>query len=129
MNWKSTAIVLIIFVSGLAVGGSGAALLFDRFIHRPPVPGPPSPERAANRLARHLELNTEQEVRVGEVFRKHAPQVRAVHAKVKDEMDAILDATVKDIRPILNEKQAAKLDLFVQQMKSMGPPFPGPGDP
>lgn len=128
-NAKGWAVLAVIFLSGLVLGLSSATVWFTQGPRHAPRPaGPPRLETAVDHLARVVGLDEEQKATALAAFRKHEPEVRDTLRNQREAMDAVLDATLADLRPSLTREQNARLDAFVARIKQ-GPGPGGPGGP
>lgn len=98
---KATGLLIAVFVSGVAVGGAGAALA-DR---TEPEPAPrPS---YAERLEDELGLTPDQRVFVEEAMKRYTRRVHDIEVSVRSIHDSIGRGTREEIMGILDERQQA----------------------
>ena len=61
-------------------------------------------------VTKELELTPQQEAQVKPVLDAARPQLRAIHEEAMQKSQAIIEASIAQIRPVLTPEQQAKLD-------------------
>lgn len=98
---KATGLLFAVFVSGIAVGGAGAALA-----DRTEPPPPPRPTYA-ERLEEELGLTPEQRAFVEEAMTRYTRAVHDIEISIRPIHDSIGRGTREEIMGILDEHQQA----------------------
>jgi len=142
-RWIALAVLLSLFLSGVAVGGVGVLLIRDPSpSHRsfpPPAVGarggsPVSPRafvsgEVVDRLTDELELNSDQRDSVDAIFRRHRAVTRDQLSAVYPRLRASVDSATAQIRRVLTPEQQARFDeMSIPAGGPRGPRF-DPGGP
>ena len=113
---KAFAIGLLVavFVVGIAMGAAGAHW---SFAHRAPPPrgGGPRGGGVAERLARDLQLTVAQRDSVSAVLRRYDPQMGAIFASVRPQLDSLRGQLRADIRAQLTPQQQVSYDSLMER--------------
>ncbi len=117
-RWRSLLLALLIFVSGLIVGG-GLTLIRVRHgalwaIHHPEE----APPRIAAHLRWKLGLSDEQTEQVEQIVRKRQQALQAIRREVQPRVTAELDRVEAEISGMLNDAQRAKWHKLFTQLRS-----------
>jgi len=110
---KAFAIGLLIAVSvaGIALGSAGTHWLAQsRMAAQRTARGGP-----ADRLARELQLTTVQRDSVAAILRRYDPQMRAIFATVRPQMDSLRQRLREDIRAQLTAEQQATYERLMER--------------
>src|SRR5512142_148743 len=109
---KAFAIGLLVavFAAGIALGAAGSHW---NLAHRG---GPPHPNRSfADRLAQQLQLDSAQRDSVAGILRRYDPQMRAIFASVRPQMDSLRERLRADIRAQLTPAQQAAYQQIIDR--------------
>ena len=113
---KAFAIGLLVavFVAGLALGVAG-----DRWMAQRAMAARRDARGGyADRLARDLRLSTVQRDSVAAVLRRYDPQMRALFASVRPQMDSLRAHLRGDIRTQLTTQQAVAYDSLTERERA-----------
>lgn len=108
---KAFAIGLLVavLVAGIALGAAGSHWASA---HR----GPPRPNRSyADRLAQQLTLDSAQRDSVAGILRRYDPQMRAIFASVRPQMDSLRERLRAEIRAQLTPAQQATYQQIIDR--------------
>lgn len=119
----SIAVVLIVVVFGAGFAGGYFWPKRTSPTVTPPDgpdrPDPPTRRPHRGRMLRHmvdrLGLDEKQITSVQSILRTYKPQLRALHAKIRPEVDAIRAKMQGEIRKVLTDKQRSEFDRMVQE--------------
>jgi len=98
----AVGLLVAVFVAGLALGVAGDHWFFT---HRPPPPRRDTRLGYVERLARDLQLTDVQRDSVSAIIRRYDPQMRAIFASVRPQMDSLRGQLANDIRAQLTPEQ------------------------
>ena len=70
-------------------------------------------------LTKQLDLTSEQQTKVQPIFDAAKPQLEAIHQEAMQKAKAVMDSTLSQIRPLLNEDQQKKLDAIQKAHQDM----------
>jgi hypothetical protein len=97
-------LAVIIFVSGLIVGGGGLLALLVHVSRHQDEP----PAVVAARLKRQLGLNVEQTAQVQEILRTRQEALHKIRDEVQPRFREEIDLLEKQVDGVLNDRQKAK---------------------
>ena len=144
-RWVALAVLVSLFLSGVAVGGVGVLLLRagpspDRSFRPPALPGSgPSagprvsapafvPGTVVDRLAEELELSPSQRDSVETILRRQRTVAQAELADVYPRLRASVDSAAAQIRRVLEPEQQVRFDeMDIPAGRPPGPPFDSGG--
>jgi hypothetical protein len=134
---KMIAGVLLVFLTGAALGGLGTRIYMERRIRGLVHEGPPAKlvPRFMDRLMRELELPPERHAEVEAIARELQTELIALRGKYRPELETILREHLDRIREKLTPEEQARMDEFRERRKwrrerRFGPPGKhGPGAP
>ncbi len=109
---KAFAIGLLIavLVAGVALGAAGSHWAFA---HRQ---GPPHANRSfADRLAQQLQLDSAQRDSVAGILRRYDPQMRAIFASVRPQLDSLRERLRSEIRSQLTPAQQTAYQQLIDR--------------
>lgn len=127
-NWRMWAGVLAVFACGLAVGGVGGSLwerhtAMERF-EKLRGGGPALADMTMDRLRRELELSQEQVAKITPMVNKSFEMVHQMIQDTRPKLDAVLQQTIEQIKPLLNAEQLRRLERGGQWQMLRPPPPP-----
>ncbi len=111
----------------LAVAAAGAIAL-GGFVVVQAQPGPGGPCAAGpghghafglKGITNKLNLTADQQAKVQPILDAAKPQIAAIHQEAMQKMQSVMDNTLTQIRPILNEDQQKKLDAIQKAHQDM----------
>ncbi|GAB7023594.1 hypothetical protein [Salidesulfovibrio brasiliensis] len=130
-RWKRWFAIVLIFVSGIAVGAASAPL----FLGPPRPPFPPTPESVqehiTSRLTRELDLDEAQQKTVSELVHRSLIKGQAIRMEVEPRFRSLIEDTHLSIRAVLDPDQQQRLDAFHERLEErrrgfLMPPPPPP---
>jgi Spy/CpxP family protein refolding chaperone len=115
---EAAALVFVVFLLGVLVGGLGGHLWGERvWGHQGPIhAGPPSREQIVSDLTHELQLTPDQQKQLGSIIDETRTQVRALYAPLDGQHDQIRLQGRSRIRAILTPEQQPKFDAFMQKI-------------
>lgn len=124
-RWLTWLLLLVIFVSGAAVGAAGALLVLRQqvlnAIHNPRQ----TASRVAQHISRKLDLDPEQSRRVAEIVNQRQQALQAIRREVQPRVEGELSQLEKQIAEVLNEKQKEKWHATCDSYRRLWlPPVP-----
>ena len=126
-RWVSIVLALLVFVSGLAIGGA-VTLAFVIHQARYAIHHPEQmPKRLAARLAGRLSLTAAQESQVREVIAKHQAKILHLRREVQPRVEVELRGVRDDVAALLDPQQCNEWNgIFADLMKNWVPELPAP---
>src|SRR5881409_2532619 len=70
-------------------------------------------------LVNKLNLTSDQQAKVQPIIDQAKPQIVAIHQEAMQKMKAVMDSTLSQIRPLLNDDQQKKLDAIQKAHQDM----------
>ena len=122
----SILLALVIFISGVLVGGGLSFKLvtggFKRYFQDPAV----SAERITQRMKRQLDLTEEQAVQVRRIIFEQQNSFQSLRKQIRPQLDAQIEKTRRELAAVLTPEQARKWEKrFDRFMKFWLPPRNG----
>jgi hypothetical protein len=117
---KSILIVLLIFVSGVVVGGiMGIGATMHDLVNKTFRDGPPNVRRVLMQRAKHdLKLDEDQAHQFWEIFNETGQEMRDVLAPVLPQLESTLLRAEQRLRNVLRDSQKAPFDSFTKAAKT-----------
>jgi hypothetical protein len=66
-----------------------------------------------------LDLTSDQQTKVQPILDQAKPQIAAIHQEAMQKMKTVMDSSLSQIRPLLNEDQQKKLDAIQKAHQDM----------
>jgi hypothetical protein len=119
-RFKSVLIVLLIFVSGVVVGGiMGIGAAMHDFVNKTFRDGPPNVRRVLlQRAKQDLKLDDDQAHQFWEIFNDTGKELRDVLEPALPQIQSTLLRAELRLRNVLKENQRAPFDNFVKLAKA-----------
>ena len=70
-------------------------------------------------ITEKLDLTSDQQTKVQPILDQTKPQIAAIHQEAMQKMKTVMDSTLSQIRPLLNEDQQKKLDAIQKAHQDM----------
>ena len=70
-------------------------------------------------ITEKLDLTSDQQTKVQPILDQAKPQIAAIHQEAREKMKTVMDGTLSQIRPLLNEDQQKKLDAIQKAHQDM----------
>ena len=125
--WKHWLAALMIFGSGIVVGGAGTLGLIQRRIvqhhHKPPGH---ATKHMMKGLDRRLKLDEKQSGRIQVIVERHMLALREIRNEALPHVHAELEAAREAIAAELESDQAEKWRKSFSRLEQMLPPLPAP---
>lgn len=126
-RWLSWLLAVVIFVSGVVVGGGLAvALIHNRVLaalHHPEQ----APERITQRLRRTLSLSDEQTAQVQAILHKRQQTLQEIRRRVQPEVETQIDEVEREVADVLTPEQRERWHRLLEQLRATWlPPMPPP---
>jgi hypothetical protein len=123
---RMVAAGLVILVSGIAIG-AGVGLQAVRLRVIDTVSDPDSvPARLSFIMQRLLELSNEQREQLEHIFEAKRPEIDAVRARIRPEMDKLFDELKHEVAAILTPDQAAQWNTKFDEIREKWRPIVHP---
>ena len=121
-RWLVWVLMLVVFLSGMAVGGAGALLIARhqllRLIHHPELAMP----EVAHLLGHRLGLSPEQVRRVEEILLAREKRLEAIRREAQPQIDSEFNKLEQEVSGVLDPKQREVWQgLFERLRRTWGP--------
>lgn len=118
-NRKALALIVLVFVLGIALGAVGHSL-FDRRVlgaraQIEPQPRP-NPPRAVARLTNELNLTPDQQKQIGDILGDMQHRYDAVHDQINPQLYQIREQGRDQIRQVLTPEQRPKFEDYLKRV-------------
>lgn len=114
-RWQAGLILGLIFILGIATGWFSVGLVSSG-------PRPPGPQQLKGhlmaRMTQRLNLTDDQQKKIEPILAETAGQLQVLHQDELTRMSAIIEASRKQIAPLLTAEQQAEFDRMDQDRKS-----------
>ena len=70
-------------------------------------------------ITEKLDLTSDQQTKVQPILDQAKPQIAAIHQEAMQKMKTVMDSSLSQIRPLLNEDQQKKLDAIQKAHQDM----------
>lgn len=119
-NWKIVAGLLIVFISGLAVGVVGSLLYFKSNMIKILGGDYHLITRAIERrLDAKLDLNPQQQQAIHRIIQSAQQELIVLREKWRPQADQIVFQNVAKIKQVLDPKQITQLDIMISKFKRL----------
>ena len=102
------ALVIVLFLLGMALGASGTYLALERRMRAPNYPGRPTRAQVETQLTRTLDLTPQQKTQLGAILDQAHARFHALDEQVEPQYDSIRQDTRNQIRAILQSDQVKR---------------------
>ena len=118
VNRKAIALLLLVFVLGVALGAVGTRLVGARaFAARTnPRSAVPDRQRAVSRLTEELSLTPDQQKQVTEILGNMQAGYNNIRQQANPQYEQVRNQGHDRIRQILTPEQRAKFEVFLRQV-------------
>jgi len=117
---KGILIVVVIFLSGVCVGGTlgGTAALME-LVSKTFRGGPPNSRKLLIQRAKHdLQLDEDQNHQFWQILNDTGAELRDATKPVRPQIDAALEKAVQRMREVLRPSQQPRFDNFVRDSRT-----------
>jgi Spy/CpxP family protein refolding chaperone len=122
-NGKALALIILVFVLGVALGAVGHSVADRRVLGARTQPQPPAflqprpnPPRAMARLTNELKLTPDQQKKIGDILADMQHQYDAVHDQMNPQFQQIREEGHDQIRQVLTPEQRPKFEDFLRRI-------------
>ena len=120
-NRKALALIILVFVLGVALGAVGHSVADRRVLgartQQPAFLQPrPNPPRAVSRLTSELDLTPEQQKQIGDILADMQHRYDVVHDQMNPQFAEIREQGHDQIRQILTPEQRPKFEDFLKRV-------------
>jgi Spy/CpxP family protein refolding chaperone len=119
-NRKALALIVLVFVLGIALGAVGHSLADRRVLGARTQPGflqpRPNPPRAVARLTSELKLAPDQQKQIGDILADMQHRYDEVHDQMNPEFQQIREQGHDQIRQVLTPEQRPKFEDFLKRV-------------
>lgn len=121
-NRKALALIILVFVLGVALGAVGHSIADRRVLGARTQPAPflqprPNPPRAVARLTTELKLTSDQQKQIGDILADTQHRYDAVHDQMNPEFQQIRDQGREQIRQVLTPEQRPKFEDYLKRLE------------
>jgi Spy/CpxP family protein refolding chaperone len=109
---KAVALLVVVFLLGLALGGFGTYFFWAGAIER----GHHSKQHIVEELTRELALTPDQQKQLSQILDDTRARFEAIHEQMRPQYDAAREEGRNRIRAILTADQRPKFDAFVRRL-------------
>ena len=121
---KAIALLVVVFVLGVAFGALGLTVMNRRVYGARPVPrptssrqpGPAGQPRAVNRMTHDLDLTADQQKQLSEILANTQARYNTIRQQMDPQFDEARAQGRDQIRRILTSEQQAKFENFLRQV-------------
>ena len=106
------ALVIVLFILGMALGASGTYLALERRMRAPNYPGRPTRAQVVTQLTKALDLTPQQKTQLETIIDQAHVRFHALDVQVEPQYDAIRQDTRNQIRAILRSDQIKKFEAL-----------------
>ncbi|MFP4307277.1 MAG: hypothetical protein ACLFRG_06090 [Desulfococcaceae bacterium] len=127
---KMIAGVLLVFLTGAALGGLGTRIYMERRIRGLVHEGPPAKlvPRFIGRMLHELDLPPDRRIEVEAIARELQAELLDLRGKYRPELEAILSEHLDRVREKLTPEERARMDQFRERRKWRRERHGGPPD-
>jgi Spy/CpxP family protein refolding chaperone len=120
-NRKALALIILVFVLGIALGAVGHSVADRRVLGartQPPafLQPRPNPPRAMARLTTELKLTPDQQKQIGDILADMQHRYDAVHDQMNPQFAQIREQGHDKIRQVLTPEQRPKFEDFLNRV-------------
>ena len=119
-NRKALALIVLVFVLGVALGAVGHSLADQRVLGARTQPGflqpRPNPPRAVARLTSELKLTPDQQKQIGDILGDMQHRYDEIHDQMNPEFQQIREQGHDQIRQVLTPEQRPKFEDFLKRV-------------
>lgn len=120
-NRKALALIILVFVLGVALGAVGHSVADRRVLgartQQPAFLQPrPNPPRAVSRLTSELDLTAEQQKQIGDILADMQHRYDVVHDQMNPQFAEIREQGHDQIRQVLTPEQRPKFEDFLNHV-------------
>jgi len=120
-NRKALALIILVFVLGVALGAVGHSVADRRVLgartQQPAFLQPrPNPPRAVSRLTSELDLTPEQQKQIGDILADMQHRYDVVHDQMNPQFAEIREQGHDQIRQVLTPEQRPKFEDFLNRV-------------
>ncbi len=119
-NRKALALIVLVFVLGVALGAVGHSLADRRVLGARTQPAflqpRPNPPRAVARLTSELKLTPDQQKQIGDILGDMQHRYDEVHDQMNPEFQQIREQGHDQIRQVLTPEQRPKFEDFLKRV-------------
>src|ERR1700683_3468158 len=107
---RAFALVIALFILGVALGASATYLVLGRRMRAPTYPGRPTRVQVENQLTRSLDLTPQQKTQLETILDQAHVRFHALDEQVEPQYDGIRQDTRNQIRAILHPNQVKRFE-------------------
>lgn len=120
-NRKALALIILVFVLGIALGAVGHSVADRRVLGartQPPafLQPRPNPPRAMARLTNELKLTTDQQKQIADILADMQHRYDAIHDQMNPQFAEIREQGHDQIRQVLTPEQRPKFEDFLNRV-------------
>ncbi len=117
-RWNLVLGLSALFLSGVVIGALGTAIYFKQTMGHVFSEGQPAVRKLImKKLVRELDLTESQRARIEKVVGEVQVEVREFRRQHQDEIGAILDRGIAQMKPELSKDQQEKLEALYERVK------------
>jgi len=113
---EAAALVFVVFLLGLLLGGVGSHLWDERVLGQETVNTKPTREQVLNDLTQRLQLTSEQQKQIGVTIDDTRAKWQALYAPLDAQHEQIRQQGRANIRAVLTPEQQVKFDDFLKRL-------------
>jgi Spy/CpxP family protein refolding chaperone len=119
LKWKIALAFLLVFFAGATMG----AFFGFHHIRQHVFLGPPKSGEVSDRMREHfrrsLDLTPEQESKVNPIIESTSAKLEAIRLETAERVRTVMEASKKEVAPLLTQEQQKKLDQLEAQHHKM----------
>jgi Spy/CpxP family protein refolding chaperone len=113
---EAAALVLVVFLLGVLLGGVGNHLLGERVWGQQTINTPPTRNELVGRMTRDLQLTADQQKQLGAIVDDTRAQWRTLYTTIEPQHEQIRQQSRDRIRAILTPDQKPKFEEFMRRL-------------
>ncbi len=115
-RWEAAALVFVVFLLGLLLGGVGSHLWDERVLGQEAVNTKPTREQVLNDLTQRLQLSPDQQKQIAVLIDDTRAKWQALYAPLDGQHEQIRQEGRASIRAVLTPEQQGKFDDFLKRL-------------
>jgi len=129
-DWRQTGLALLVLLSGIVIGGSGAVIIGKQMLVNTVARGPDDiPGEVVGRIAMDLRLSPDQMAQVHDIVSRRMRRVDEIRVTHLEDISRQFDLMRDEIADVLPADQARMWRQRFEEARRLGfsgPPQPGP---
>jgi Spy/CpxP family protein refolding chaperone len=108
--------LILVFVAGFIGGIFIDKLFIQKGLEK--AGGPPPPHRSIEMMAKELNLSSEQQEKIREIFKNNEVRLKSLRKDFFDHLSEIRTRLKNEIKNVLTEEQGKKFEAMIEKFES-----------